>query len=404
MKRTLQIFLILLLLIPSQMVVAQVNVSGWLQSNMYVFEDDQEKQNWNYYQGFQFRVSPQNNSNLYLNTFFRVAYLNQPADWEERFYNLYLSWKIKENYRLRLGRQFLYQGVINGTMDAAVISARVLKKLQFHGVIGMDATLDRSFELLKWEDGNVLGGYLSYRLPWQNSIEVSYFQKQRSDELYWQQIGSSFFGYLNQNVNYYVRFDYNLLSEKYQIFRGRLTYLQPKWSISAEYNSQRPRIYEDSFFSIFKVNAHNQIRAAFTYRLKNFDLGIQALQTVYNVSEFYILFKDDNDLRLIGSIGIPRYGNIGVILQNGFGGDNLGYFADLRYEFLPGLTARFYNSYYNYERATTNISQDALAFMGGLRYRLKNQILFDAELQQSSNNIYKNDVRLLARITYLFNN
>jgi hypothetical protein len=386
------------------MVVAQVNVSGWLQSNMYVFEDDQEKQNWNYYQGFQFRVSPQNNSNLYLNTFFRVAYLNQPADWEERFYNLYLSWKIKENYRLRLGRQFLYQGVINGTMDAAVISARVLKKLQFHGVIGMDATLDRSFELLKWEDGNVLGGYLSYRLPWQNSIEVSYFQKQRSDELYWQQIGSSFFGYLNQNVNYYVRFDYNLLSEKYQIFRGRLTYLQPKWSISAEYNSQRPRIYEDSFFSIFKVNAHNQIRAAFTYRLKNFDLGIQALQTVYNVSEFYILFKDDNDLRLIGSIGIPRYGNIGVILQNGFGGDNLGYFADLRYEFLPGLTARFYNSYYNYERATTNISQDALAFMGGLRYRLKNQILFDAELQQSSNNIYKNDVRLLARITYLFNN
>jgi hypothetical protein len=92
-----------------------------------------------------------------------------------------------------------------------------------------------------------------------------------------------------------------------------------------------------------------------------------------------------------------------VILQNGYGGDNLGYFADLSYEFLPGLTARFYNSYYNYERATTNISQDALAFMGGLRYHLKNQILLDAELQQSSNNIYKNNLRLLARITYLFN-
>jgi len=403
MKLITYLSLLLVVLFFTSSVFSQVNVKGWWQSNLYIWENASENQQYDFYQGLQFRVAPQNNPDLYFNTFLRVAYQGDPADWEERIYNLYLNWNINQNYRFRIGRQFLYWGVINGTMDAVQFSGRFLPKLQFHGVIGLDAPFDRALEVRDWDKGNLMGGYLSYQLPGRNSIEVSYFQKQRESELYWQQIGTTILGFLNNRLNYYLRLDYNLLSKDYQTLRGRLTYYIDRWSLSAEYNSQRPRIYEDSFFSIFKVNSHNQIRGSVNYRLNDYDFGVHLLHTVYDVHEVYILFKDNNDLRFVGSVSHRKYGSFGLIAQTGTGGENIGYFANLHYEFLPGLTAKFYNSYYNYERATTNISQDALAFMAGLGYRLKKRLILEGELQQSSNNLYKNDLRGLVRLTYLFN-
>jgi hypothetical protein len=152
------------------------------------------------------------------------------------------------------------------------------------------------------------------------------------------------------------------------------------------------------------VNPYNQLRLAGNYRVKEYEFGLQLLQTVYDVHAFYVLFKDDNDLRLVGSIGHQKFGTLGLVLQNGYGGDNLGYFADIRYEFLPNITARLYNSYFNYERTSVNISEEALSFLVGLGYRYKKVLLLEGEVQQSSNNIYKNDTRGLVKLTFLFGN
>ncbi len=372
---------------------AQVNLNGWLQSNLYVLENDQENQQWDFYQGLQFRISPKNYSNLYFNTFIRLAYRGDPAEWQEKAYNLYANWGIGKNYRVRVGRMFYYKGVINGTIDAGEVAATFGGKLQLNAVIGTESPFDRKFKIKNWDNGNVLGGYLSYRLPWNNSINVSYFQKERLSELYWQVFGSSLQGYLGNYLNYYLRYDHNLLSEQYQAMRYRLIFNKEKWSLGVEYNAQQPRIYEDSYFTIFEVDAYRQIRAIGTYWLGKVEFGLQYLYTMYD---------EDNDNRIIASLGTRRYGSFGVVYQTGYGGENVGYYADLRYEFIPNWTAHFYNSYYKFERALTSISQDAVAFRAGLGYRWTNRFIVEGEVQQSSNSYYSNDFRGLMRLTYLF--
>jgi hypothetical protein len=184
---------------------------------------------------------------------------------------------------------------------------------------------------------------------------------------------------------------------------GRLTYYAPKWSAGLEYNSLKPKIYEDSFFNIFEVNPHNQIRAIFDYRLNSdWSTSLQLLHTVYNPVQYYILFKDTDDNRVIVSMAHRRFGALGLIYQNGYGGENIGYYADIRYEFIPNWTARLFNSFYKYERAFTSISQDALAFSVGLQYRLQTRLLVDAEIQQQANGYFDSDYRGLFRLTYLF--
>jgi hypothetical protein len=402
MKRSILFLALGLTFVLYSVLFSQIKFDGWLQSSMYAWENYNENQQWDFYEGLQLRVTPQKHSNLYLNTFMRLAYRGDPADWQEKVYNLYLNWGIGQNYRIRTGRQFLYKGVINGTLDAVQLSGQFFKKFQVAAVVGTEATIDRNFKIRHWDNGNVIGGFLAYRLPRQSSLELSYFQKERWSELYWQLLGTTLQGYIGSAWNYYLRFDYNMLSSNYQAMRGRVTYLTNRWSLSAEYNSQRPRIYEDSFFNIFQVKSYNQIRATFTFKVNAYDLGLQLLHTVYNAYDYYILFKDDNDFRLIGSIGHSKYGTLGMIYQNGFGGDNIGYYADLQYYILPDLRFRFFNSYYNYERAATNISEDALSFSAGLGYRWKNILLLEGELQQSSNNLYQNDLRGLMRVTYFF--
>jgi hypothetical protein len=383
--------------------MAQVKVGGWLQSNLYAWENLQENQQWDFYQGLQLRITPQKFSDLYANTFLRVAYRGDPAEWEERVYNLYLNWGNTRKYRLRVGRQFLYRGVMNGTVDGLEVSGTFFRNLRAVALVGMEAPYERSFDIKKWDDGNVLGGFLAYRLPWQNNLEVSYFQKQRSSELYWQLLGATFHGFLSEKLNYYLRYDHNLKSEGYQEMTGRLTYYETKWSLGIEYNSVKPKIYEDSYFNIFNVNAHNQFRAIFNYRLnKDFSTGLQWLHTVYDPAAYYVLFKDTDDNRLIASLAHRRFGAFGIIYQNGYGGENIGYYADIRYEFIPNWTARLFNSFYKYERAFTSISQDALAFSLGLQYRLQTRLLLDAEIQQQANGYFKNDYRGLMRLTYLF--
>ncbi len=381
-----------MLFFVAQISYAGVSVRGFLQSSVYGWENMQSERQLDYYQGLQLRISPESHPGLYFNTYLREAYRGDPAEWQERVYDFFVNWDAGKNYRFRIGRQFIYKGVMNGTFDAAVFSGRLINRLQYNVLAGTVATDSRSFKIREWDDGNVIGGALSYFLPLKSKIELSYVQKQRQSDLYWQQAGGTLDGFIRDRINYYARFDYNILKSDYQTMRFRLGYLVNKWSLSAEYNSQKPRIYEDSFFNMFDIKAYNQVRTAFTYRLGMLDFGLQYL---------YTKFEDDANNRIIPSV-TSKYGTIGLIYQDGYGGKNIGYFGELRYEFFPNLTAKIYNSYYNYERTEVNISEDALAFSAGLTYRLKQMLILQGDVQQMSNTYYENDWRGLFQLTYLF--
>jgi len=388
------LFVVLILSIP---LFSQVKYSGSLRSSFYAFEtltDTSEIQQLNYYQGLQLRLAPENHSNLYLSTYLRVAKRGD-KDWEEKVFNLYADWKAPNKpLSLRLGRQFVYSGVINGTLDGVLVSGTPHKNLNVKLFGGLAAPLARDFDVLKWDEGNVLGAYASYRLPWEFKLDLSYFQKSRDKETVWQLVGAGLSGKFRENIYYQAQLDHNLNTEEIQGMRYRLNYFYQKWSLSAEYNSQRPRVYEDSYFRIFKLDAYNQFRGGVTYNLNRYQLGVQYLFTA---------MEYDETNQVILTAGIP-WGIIGLVHQDGFGGKNTGLYGELRYDVFKQLTVRAYSSHYNYERQTTVISEDATSVSGGLDYRPFKSLSLQADVQQSINSVYEDNIRGLFRLNYFFSN
>jgi len=374
---------------------------------MYAWENPAEQKLYDFYQGIQFKIAPANNPDLYLTTYMRFARQGDPRlsgnqayqagedvySWDDRLYNMYLNWTTaQKKLSFRVGRQFVYQGVINGTLDGLMVSGKPTDKLTLKFFGGLQATPTRDFNLLEWDEGNVLGGYLAYQLPAQNKATLSYFQINRNEETVWQLLGASFTGVALQNLYYQAYYDHNLKSEEFQGMRYRLGYYWRQWSFSGEYNSQRPRIYEDSFFRVFSIKAYNQARGAVTYQLNRYQLGFQYIFTDihYNESNQYV-----------ATIGNP-WGLIGLVLQTGDSGENLGAYGDIRYPVMPWLTLKLFGSYYNFERQTTELSEDAVAFSGGVIYRPFDFLSLEGELQQSANSLYDNDLRGLLRLNYFF--
>lgn len=374
---------------------AQLKISGTSQTQVYGWENRAENQQWDFYQNFGLRLAPASNPNLYLKTYFRVGRLGDPADWREKIYNASLNWiSSNRNYKLRLGRQFVYAGVMNGTVDGLLLNVRPSSKLSLKLLAGMSAPLDRSAGLEKFNDARAIGAYAAYRLSQAMKMDLSYYQTNRSGKLAWQQLGAALSGKLGPNLYYNSVVDYNVLRSDLQGLRLRLTYYVNQWSFSGEFNNQKPRIYEDSFFNIFEIGAYNQVRTAVTYQLGRYLLGLRYSATAYGEGEL----TNRAELTLSGKPGM-----IGVLFQNGFSGDNLGLFGELRYELIRNLELRLFSSYYNYEFQTRAISEDATAFSGGFNYRVTPDLMLQAEVQQSLNSYYKNDLRGLFRLNYAFN-
>ena len=252
---------------------AQINIQGNLSSSLYSFESADQENNLNFYQGLFFKITPESNPDLYLKGNLRLIKSSNPSDWNNKVYNSHIGWRtpwMKSEFRL--GRQFVYSGVINGTMDVLYLSLSPITNLNLKMVGGVVAPFDRKAEVTQWDDGNVIGGYASYRFSRALKSDISYFQKTRNEDLYWQQAGASLSGMIDQ-LFYRLKYDHNLLSSETQAIRANLTYYLGLWSFSTEFNSLKPRVYEDSFFNIFKIKAHNQVRVAVTRSISQYQIA-----------------------------------------------------------------------------------------------------------------------------------
>ncbi|MEJ2055510.1 MAG: hypothetical protein P8X42_16465, partial [Calditrichaceae bacterium] len=378
------------------MLPAQVKFSGMTQSSIYTWENINENQLVDFYQHFNAKVYAENFSDLYFKTYFRVGRNGDPAEWNEKVHNAYFNWISPcRKLEARLGRQFIYSGVMNGTVDALVLKAKPVENSQIQLVAGMDAPFDRALELLKWDEGNVLGASGSYGLSDAAKLKLSYYQKSRSSEVFWQLAGGSLSGNLFKSLYYQAEYDHNLKTSEFQAMRFRLNYIMNKWMFFAEYNSQKPRIYEDSFFQIFEQTAFNQVRSGITYQLGKYNIGLQDVYTAYEESE------SANQVHLTAS---GSFGMIGLLYQSGYAGENTGVYGSVHYNLMKALLLRVTSSYYRYERQTTAISEDATAFSASLAYKFSPMLQVKAEVQERINSYYNNDVRGLFRLQYAFNN
>lgn len=372
----------------------QARINGQVYALLYAWENIDAEQQWDYYQGVQLRLQPAPGSNFSFKTNLRIARRGDPSDWQERVYNAYADWHSnQQRFQVRLGRQFLYKGVLNGSVDAVKIRLRPAPNLDVHAVGGLAVPFDRRLELQKWSEGGILGAYAAYQVAGQQ-VNVSYVQRVRDDRIAWRQVGAALSGAWKKKVYYQGQFDYNLEQSTYQAMRYRLTYQAPRWSLFGEYNSQKPRIFEDSFFNIFRLVAFDQFRGGFNILVAGYQLGAQYLHTLYE--------RDETGDEVVLSVGTP-WGTVGAVYQTGFGGDNVGLFGEVRYDVLNNLTVRLHGSHYNYQRRSIAFHEDATAFSGGLMFRPVRALMLQAEVQESMNSFYSNNVRALVRVSYAFN-
>ena len=399
----------LLAVILGVVVTAPVAAQGVLRGNadsyLYASETIDGSQLWDFYQRLRFQAWFKQSPQVKLRTSMRVARRGDPADWEGRLYNGYLEWKPNPQVDVRAGRQFLFRGVIRGTADALNLGIKPAKEadLALRVVAGLEQPRGGDFEFGSLDEGYVLGAYGSGQLSRSAKLDLSIFQRVRSvldagsqeseRRLVWHVAGATLTGELTLGVFYLAEFNYNLQSDTYQRMRYRLTYSADPWTVSGEFQSQKPEVFEDSFFNIFTLNAYDQFRVAGYYRFGNYQVGLQNYLTLYEES------KRGNEI--IATLS-ARWGTLGVVYQSGFGGDRIGLYGEARYELAQGVEARAHSSHYNYQRYTASFDEDATSFSAGLRYRPIPKLMLDAEVQESINSIYDNHLRGLLRVSYNF--
>ena len=240
----------------------------------------------------------------------------------------------------------------------------------------------------KWLSRNLFGNIILFLiLP---SIQGSYFLQQQGNQLQYQIAGVGLSGQLNDHFLYHTNLEYNVFRKTVRLFRHLMGYYRGRWQLIVEWNHQTPRIREDSYFQIFQIRGYNQFRSSVGYRWQQWLISLQYLRTWYN--------SDNTNQWILGCS--QRWGYVGFILQNGFGGRNLGVYGDLRYGLTSRLTLRAHSSYYNYQRHTIAIGEEATAYSLGLTYRHGRKLQLDADLQQSQNTYFRNDLRALLRLLY----
>jgi hypothetical protein len=371
---------------------AAQRIDGQIYSQVYGLENTAANQQWDFYQGLSLRVRPEGSSGMAFKTHFLVTRRGDPADWAERVYNAYLDFrKPGSRVAVRAGRQFMYRGVITGSMDALSVEAFPTADLNVQLIGGLMTPYDKSLDLRSWDDGGVLGAYAQYRVTPQARAAVSYVNQRRSGQTAWHQVGANFNGAYNKSLYYLAQVEYNIEASDYQAARARLTYLVTDWTLTGEFVSQKPRVYEDSFFNIFELEAFNQIRAGASRRLGAYEAGLQVVHT------FFAEGESGDELFGTFSAGI---GTVGVVYKTGYGGDDFGVFGDVEVDLIENLSARLRSSYYSYTRRSVSFNEDATAFAGGLKYAPVPSVVLQAEVQESMNSAFDDDLRVLLRASY----
>ena len=185
---------------------AQVRYSGALQTSVYTFERPDAVQQGNFYQALNLKLFPATHPNLSLKTYLRVAKQGN-AGWDERMYHLTANWRDRQDrVSIAVGRQFLYQGVLNGTYDGFQFSVSPQKQLQAGVFFGVGVPYQRTMRIVS-SDSSAVGGFLKWRYSEQLSVDASYFKRVRNDNAIWHLAGLALHGKLYHSAYYQIQIE-----------------------------------------------------------------------------------------------------------------------------------------------------------------------------------------------------
>ncbi len=344
-----------------------------------------------------------------------------------RLYNAYLKWSDIGNVAdVSIGRQAIFAGVGNGTIDGGLASLRFGSALKVVGYYGALPSIRYKAALIdKPEDNYMTGGQLLLAPADFAQLSISYLQRHIRPETYLGVRRDSLFNpytveirpsataeeYLSSDISLdfkdivsgYIRYDYDLLMEKnsrFQFFTRlkpfesvNVKVLQPL-SLTGEYIEREPRLLFNSIFSVFTFNS-----------LKEYEVGAEyAISTDWQLFAKYgtVSYNDvDQNCMTFGVNG--NHVSLSVTRDNGGGGELSAASINLGYPLFENkLTPTLMGGYAHYKLSEYDSKlDDALSVGVGAVYRPLRTLSVDAQAQWIQNKIYSSDTRFFIRISYL---
>ncbi|MCJ7498119.1 MAG: hypothetical protein MUO78_08310 [candidate division Zixibacteria bacterium] len=400
-RKTILVFILSLILFKSSSATElKSNISTYF--NSYQTRDLYTEEKTSYfraYQSFRFDLNQIGTKNLYFHTYFRSTtdFLHKNStDPSTKIYNAYLDWKdIKKILDLRLGRQYLYAGVGNGTMDGLRVDVKPIEKIKLTGYVGFQLPRERSTDIDTWEKSHIFGGELSATYLKDTRLAVNYVQKVRDRWIEEHLIGLSASHY-HKKFDFFSQFYYNLVYRKAQNFtlRGTSSELFGKLYLALEYQYRRPNIYSNSIFSVFKQEPYSIYRFTGTYQpIKNF-----RFTSKYDFTKY----KKDNSSRV--RFGVEySFIALGLNFRRGYGGESNGVYGKIIYTFNRNFVFSVSTDYGRYKLDEEQESKDeSFAISSRVEWEPLKNLQLAMEMQDVRNKIKNYDLRLQGKASYKF--
>lgn len=337
-----------------------------------------------------------------------------------RFYNFYLKYSnLLDKIDLSLGRQFVFAGVGNGTIDGGITTVRLLDShLRILGYYGSLPSLKQKLEMIgDQKNNNMFGGqligvpneYIRFSLSYmhENQEQNAYWAKRAYDSTYnvhdveiTPTASAEELSSMDINVDYrfisaYARSDYNINLDKIsriQLFT-RFKVNEPL-SLTGEFTHRDPRLSYNSIFWVFAFNTISEYEVGAEYALCK---DWQIFGKYGSVS-----YGDDNSNRVtIGSS--TKYTSASVSWNTGYGGNLAALSLDAGYPLMENkVTPTIMLGYAHYKLSSEAQMTDAFSAALGTVYRPVPVFSLDIQVQWIQNKINSNDVRLYLRGSYYF--
>ncbi len=338
-----------------------------------------------------------------------------------RVYNLYLTWaNIFNAVELDLGRQAVYAGVGNGTIDGAVARARILQnQVVVTGYAGATAPDGLGGVRTNIHDNNEFGGQVTTTAVPGLRAGLSYMNRHESRDPYWtsrgrdstftpvpyyvsyeseaEQYGSvDLFYTYNTLFSVYGRYDHDFnLNQTSRTQAGARVNVTAALALTADFIHRAPRISFNSIFTAFTMNTVDEIEGGVEY---GFTPLLRAFAKVASVT-----YSDDKSHRW--TLGFSMgYGSISYSGGDGYAGQLQSFNVQGAYPLLDNKVIPSAGiSYASYRFSPDSPTRDeALAIVLGSTVRPMKAFSFDVQGQWLTNKIVKQDMRLFLKLNYWF--
>jgi len=417
------IFSLLLLLLVSHFAASQI-LNGRFSTAFYTFEKyDNIGESKTYIRGLQTVQFDISQKNLSFHTSLQAATNFTLLSGEQKnlkFYNMYFQWKnIYDMIDLNIGRHSVFAGVGNGLIDGGTLKLKLFENrftVTAYGGGNVNPNLEAKVTT-RLKDNYLLGAQVISTIVPDMRIGLSYMSRHRERLSYIAarpdslglpiqrliEVDSPSEQYAGADVSYYYksigrvygRYEHDLnLSKISRAQFGAHIYLTNEISVTGDYIYRQPRISYNSIFQVFNYSSNSEIEGGLEY---SYNPMIRLFGKFASVN-----YSHTNTQRYTFGLN-AEYGSLIYSGNSGYAGELNSVSAQLMYPLFDNvLTPTIGISRSSYKMTKQSDRLDTFTGLFGATVRPSKSFSLDSQIQWMNNPVYKNDMRFLLKINYLF--